>query len=188
MATTLGEILETLQKVASAPEATPATLAPAPAENQVSNEDAELRKIAEEYDAAGRIMARGFTDELQKIAVGATGITPNTAAIPENPAVQVTDGYVQLPEVDAVVNTLRQMTQGAEARFSSEGKVEVAPHTTMPTGASVSSDPKGLAADAAKAQEAAVAERVTHSEAAAVHGEKKASAAVEILYRSFFGN
>ena len=45
--------------------------------NQISSHDAELLekqaeqiKIAEEEDAAGRIMARGFADELHKIAAG----------------------------------------------------------------------------------------------------------------------
>ncbi len=30
--------------------------------------DSEAEKIAEEYDAAGRIMARGYLDEIQKLA------------------------------------------------------------------------------------------------------------------------
>ena len=45
--------------------------------NQISAQDAELLekqaeviKEAEEHDAAGRIMARGFADELHKIAQG----------------------------------------------------------------------------------------------------------------------
>jgi len=32
--------------------------------------DEELRKVAQEEDAAGRIMARGFADELHKLAAG----------------------------------------------------------------------------------------------------------------------
>ena len=46
--------------------------------NQIASADAQLLekqaahiKLAEEEDAAGRIMARGFADELQKIAADA---------------------------------------------------------------------------------------------------------------------
>jgi len=168
MATTLTEVLATLQKVGQAPEVT-ATPAPAaaPAEIQVS-EDTELRKLAEEYDAAGRIMAAAFADELQKIAVGVTGVTPNTAAVPENPAVQVSDQDIQLANVGAVVGQLRALTQGAEADLSPAGKVEVSGgHIVMPTPASVAENPP-VAADMAP--------------------EKKASAAVDVLYSYFFGN
>lgn len=34
-------------------------------------ETSEIEKLAEEYDAAGRIMARGFMDELDKLAQAA---------------------------------------------------------------------------------------------------------------------
>jgi hypothetical protein len=55
--------------------------------NQISAQDAQLLekqaevlKIAEEHDAAGRIMARGFADELHKIAQGETPQWPRQAA------------------------------------------------------------------------------------------------------------
>jgi len=41
---------------------------------QLEQQATELEKTAEEEDAAGRIMARGFADELQKIAVDASGL------------------------------------------------------------------------------------------------------------------
>ena len=41
---------------------------------EVIKQASELEKLAEEEDAAGRIMARGFADELQKIAVDASGL------------------------------------------------------------------------------------------------------------------
>jgi len=37
-------------------------------DEEVSNEATDIEKVAAEYDAAGRIMARGFADELNKLA------------------------------------------------------------------------------------------------------------------------
>jgi len=36
---------------------------------QMAHEEIEMKKLASEYDAAGRIMARGFMDEFQKLAL-----------------------------------------------------------------------------------------------------------------------
>ena len=41
-----------------------------PADAELHKQAAELAKTAEEEDAAGRIMARGFVDEMQKLAQG----------------------------------------------------------------------------------------------------------------------
>ena len=40
----------------------------------------DVEKVAQEYDAAGRIMARGFQDELNKLAQAASGPTPGLIA------------------------------------------------------------------------------------------------------------
>jgi len=47
-------------------------------------------KIAEEEDAAGRIMARGFADELTKLAAGAPPVAqpPKQVVPPKQPRVQ----------------------------------------------------------------------------------------------------
>jgi len=143
MGNTLSEIIEQLEKVATTPVETPAEPTVVPVENQV-NENDELRKLAEEYDAAGRIMATAFVDELQKLAVGVTGVTPNTAAEGDNPAVQVSNADVNLGEVAKVVGVIREQTLGAEAKMSPAGQVQSDPKVTVP-GAPVENPP--VAAD-----------------------------------------
>jgi predicted RNA-binding protein len=134
MGNTLQDIIAELEKVATSPVETPASEQPTevPVENQV-NENDELRKLAEEYDAAGRIMARAFASELEKIAVGATGVTPNTAAEGDNPAVQVSNSDVNLANVQQVVGVLKATTMGAEAKNTSQGQLQVDSMNTVAT-------------------------------------------------------
>ena len=49
----------------------------------LEKEAAELVKVAEEEDAAGRIMARGFAGELNKLAGGITRRPPVAPSIPK---------------------------------------------------------------------------------------------------------
>lgn len=179
MASTLKEVLEQLEKTGQAPVEvpTPATLEVAPVEPQV-DENTEHRKLAEEYDAAGRIMAFAFADELQKIAVGTVGMTVNTGEIPENPAVELSRTDVDLGNVEKVVSKLRAITQGAEGNYSPAGKVEALLPTVESTEPSNQIPP--VAYDAAKAQQLAAAE--------AAVGQKRASTAVDVLYQHYFGN
>ena len=158
MGATLQEIIEQLEKTAA-----PVAETPAPAENtevpvepQV-DENAELRKLAEEYDAAGRIMAIAFADELQKIAVGVTGVTPNTAAEGDNPAVQLSNADVNLGEVAQVVGAIKQQTLGAEAKMTPQGQVTVEPKQITPAGPS---EVPPVAADAGKVASADVVEKL----------------------------
>lgn len=157
MANTLQEIIAELEKVAS-PAETPAPAQPveAPVETPADEND-ELRKMAEEYDAAGRIMARAFADELEKIAVGATGVTPNTAAVPDNPAVQLSNQDVNLGEVAQVVGVIKEQTMGAEAKNTPQGQVQADPKVTSPAGPS---EVPPVAADAGKVASADVVERL----------------------------
>ena len=46
-------------------------------EPQDAGEEADFLKVAQEYDAAGRIMARGFWDEYVKLATAGTSAAPN---------------------------------------------------------------------------------------------------------------
>lgn len=173
MGNTLSEIIAELEKVA-APAETPASTeqTAAPVETQVDEND-ELRKLAEEYDAAGRIMARAFADELEKIAVGATGVTPNTAAEGDNPAVQVSNSDVNLGEVAKVVGVIKEQTLGAEAKNTAAGQVQADPKVTAPTAPTenppVAADAKGAAEDAAAAKQAS-------------------AEVVERLWKHYFGN
>ncbi len=96
------------------PKAEETKTEPAPAETQ--DEGNDLAKIAAEMDDAGRVMARAFADELQKLAVGVVGMTPNTDAIPENPAVQVSNDDVRRDDADKVTAILTQLTMGERAQ------------------------------------------------------------------------
>lgn len=165
MAKTLEQIIAELEKQAEVP--TPAedlaTTEEESFENQVDEND-ELREKVAEYDAAGRIMARGFYDEWQKLAVGVVGMTPNTGEEGDNPAVQLSNGEIQQGEVAQVVGTLRQMTQGAEANMSPGGKIEnQLTGQVSPTSPSVQHNPS-VAADVKKQQELAVAEKTSSAE------------------------
>jgi NAD(P)-dependent dehydrogenase (short-subunit alcohol dehydrogenase family) len=71
-----------------------------------------LQKLAQEADEQGRIVARAFYDELQKIAVSPVGMTPNPAAIPDNPATQVSTGDIKEDDVAQVVKAIMQLTNG----------------------------------------------------------------------------
>lgn len=125
----------------------------ASSESQVGGD--ELRKEAAEYDAIGRIMAQSFSDELQKIAVGLTGVTPNTAQEGGNPAVQVSNGEVAEENVSKAVSIIKKLTAGAEAAgpsgLISEQSVPVS--GAQPT---VVANEKPVAADVNKTAAAAI--------------------------------
>ena len=114
---------------------------------EVSEED-QLKKEAEEYDAAGRIIARAFADELEKISVTVTGMTPNTGAVPDNPALQVSNEEVHEGDVAKVQAILNKLTMGLNAKGPAgavhEQNVPVAPVQ------SVAVDEKPVAADVRK--------------------------------------
>jgi len=143
-------------------------------------EDSDMAKIAE-ADAQGRIMARAFMDELQKLAVAPVAEYPaDPGAIPDNPAVQVARGELAQPNAAAqsAANTIINRLVAA----SKVGASEVA----TPAGSQVigKADPHEgnppLAADAAKAQERA---------ATTVNEEEKTGALriTEALYQKYFG-
>ena len=80
------------------------------------NEREELLKVAEEEDAAGRIMARGFADELQKLADGA-GIM--------GPAPQVNINPAQMAQ--AAANKARATAPGQGGGMTVQGQRPQAP-------------------------------------------------------------
>lgn len=55
----------------------------AAADTVIAAENYELQKVAAEEEAAGRITARGFYDELSKLAAGAMGEDPGMAPAPK---------------------------------------------------------------------------------------------------------
>lgn len=56
-------------------------------DGEMEKEASEMEKIAAEEEAAGRITARGFMDELNKLAAGMTfkpqKVGPSSAALPQ---------------------------------------------------------------------------------------------------------
>ena len=136
-------------------EPTP-TVEPVAVETQKTAED--MKKLAEEADGVGRIMAHSFMDELQKLAVGVVGMTPNPDAIPANPAVQVSNQDVHEADVAKVQSIIQALTQGERAH-AVQGYVQVNGQPAGPT-EPVNQDPAPLAYDAAKAANAEVIENL----------------------------
>ena len=99
--------------------------ASAPAENQESQELVELRKLAASIDEQGRGLARSFVDELNKLAVGVSELTPNTAAVPDNPAVQVSNDEAHLQDTAKVESIIKKLTSGGEAKVNPAGVIQV---------------------------------------------------------------
>jgi hypothetical protein len=140
-------------------EPTPAEVVPVEpvvVETQKTAED--MKKLAEEADGVGRIMAHSFMDELQKLAVGVVGMTPNPDAIPANPAVQVSNQDVHEADVAKVQSIIQALTQGERAH-AVQGYVQVNGQPAGPT-EPVNQDPAPLAYDAAKAANAEVIENL----------------------------
>lgn len=132
MANTLEAIIAELEKTAQTPE-TPATpVAETPAQPK-NDELTELRKLAADLDAQGRQIARGFLDEIQKVAVGVDGMTPNTAAVPENPAVQVSNQDVRLEDTAKVEAIIKKLTLGGEAKVNPAGVIHEQNTPVAPT-------------------------------------------------------
>lgn len=106
-----------VEKVASAPE------------TQGNTELDDLRKLASSIDEQGRELARSFVDELNKlsnlnkIAVGVSEMTPNTAAVPANPAVQVSTDEAHLQDTAQVDAIIKKLTLGGEQKMSPAGVI-----------------------------------------------------------------
>ena len=137
-----------------------------------------LEKFAAEMDDAGRVMARSFANELQKLAVGVVGVTPNTDAIPDNPAVQVSNDDVRREDADRVAAIIAQLTLGERAK-GPQGYTQV-DSNPVDGAASVAVDEHPTAHDVAN-----VAKR---QEAEKREGVKTASSdVVNALYQKYFG-
>ena len=102
-------------------EVAPVVVAEVPEAEKV----AELQKVAAEMDAAGRVMARAFYDELQKIAVSAHGYVDSAAEmVRENPAVQVSLAPERMENASKAIQIVQQLTAG-ERMKGPEGYVQV---------------------------------------------------------------
>ena len=77
-------------------------------EVKTAEESTDLEKQAEEYDAQGRIMAKAFMDELQKIAVGEGPYTPLNDDAKKGINELVKGDIPEGGKVDAVVARLKE--------------------------------------------------------------------------------
>lgn len=119
-------------------------------ENQDNNELVELRKLAASLDEQGRTFARSFVDEIQKLAVGVSELTPNTAAVPENPAVQLSNDEVHPADTAKVEAIIKKLTLGGEAKVNPSGVIH---ENNAPVAATqpIATDEHPVAADVKKA-------------------------------------
>lgn len=144
-------------------------------EKNAEPEGDDLQKKAAEVDDQGRIMARAFFDELNKIAVGDVGITPNPAAVPDNPGIQLSNqggvGAAAYGPADAVI---QQLTASAQVG-GPQGTIGVQGGAMQPIPGVAGVDEHPVAADAAKAKERAMADKTA------------ADKAISALYKKFVG-
>ena len=151
MANTLEQIIADLE-AGNAPATEPQVVektAEATVENQ-ANELVELRKLAASLDEQGRVFAHSFVDEINKLAVGVSELTPNTAAVPDNPAVQVSNAEVHEADTAKVESIIKKLTLGGEAKVNPAGVIH---ENDMPVAATqpIVTDEHPIAADVKKA-------------------------------------
>lgn len=94
---------------------------PTPVVNEPTLE--EQQKIAAEMDDAGRIMARAFHDELQKLAVGAHGYVDTKAEEPVTPT-QTSLKPERMENASKAIAIIQQLTMGERVK-GPEGYVQV---------------------------------------------------------------
>jgi hypothetical protein len=90
-------------------------------DEEVANEMSETEKLAAEHDAAGRIMARGFADELNKISQESmkfkpTEISPSSANLKDH-----TPKAPPEPKPGSIVNPSNKAgTQATQKKFKTD--------------------------------------------------------------------
>lgn len=165
------------EKVASQEIETPETQETS-TEEKPSEDD--MSKVAE-ADAQGRIMARGFWDELSKLAVAPVAEYPaDPGAIPNNAALEVGRGEPAQPHANKSAKVNAIIGQLVAANKVGAGEIST-PAGVMPEQKSAPDEGnRPLAADVAKAQEQA---------ATSVADVQKTGALdiVNIIYEKYFG-
>jgi hypothetical protein len=145
------EVAPVVEPAAPAAEPAPAEpAAPATPESTVE----EQQKIAAEMDEAGRIMARAFNDELQKLAVGAHGYVDTKAEEPTNP-MQVSTKPERTENALKAVQILTQLTAGERVK-GPEGYIQVNGQPAEPTAPEIGVEEHPIAYDATKNADAKV--------------------------------
>lgn len=119
------------------------------AEQVASEDDGEIVKIAAEYDAAGRIMARGFFDEFYKLAEGMTSAAPNQDTESESAAKTPALGERGLPTVETNFAGSPNHDQAMSTTGANAGKSNyadsLAPTKTISAGQGTGTDPEAAA-------------------------------------------
>ncbi|MAH42816.1 hypothetical protein CL614_03765 [archaeon] len=148
------EVVETPAPKADAEETTKSEEKTAESTDE-THDDAELEKAAAEMDAQGRIMAKAFMDELQKIAVGDSGYIPHADDAKKGVNELVKGDVPEGGKVDAVVAKLQEL-EGASRAGSyvqhGDQPVPAAPKAVDETFGSTASD-MGKAAEATASEE-----------------------------------
>ena len=147
-------------------------------QTKVSEED--LTKVAE-ADAQGRIMARAFFDELQKVGVAPIADYPaDPAAIPNNPAVEVGRGEPAQPQAEKSmkINSIIAGLTAAGKVGAGEIATPAGPAPEQKVNPQEGNQP--LAADVRKAQERAAVPGVDVE-------KQSAFKIVDSLYNKYFG-
>lgn len=124
-------------------------LAGAEADEVIEQEQPDIIKVASEYDAAGRIMARGFFDEFNKLAGNMdTDVTPNQMTESPSAASTPSLGDRGLPTVptnfagnDAHDGKIETAGQGGKEVY----KDVLKPAKTISAGQGTSDDPEAMA-------------------------------------------
>jgi hypothetical protein len=135
---------------AVAPEVAP--VAPVAAVTEPTLE--EQQKVAAEMDDAGRIMARAFHDELQKLAVGAHGYVDTKAEDPVNP-VQTSLKPERMENASKAIAIIQQLTAGERVK-GPEGYVQVNGQPVEPTAPEIAVEEHPTAYDVTKKADAKI--------------------------------
>jgi hypothetical protein len=119
------------------------------AEQVASEDDGEIIKVAAEYDAAGRIMARGFFDEFCKLAESMTSAAPNQDTESESTAKTPALGERGLPTVETNFAGSPNHDQAMSTTGANAGKSNyadsLAPTKTISAGQGTGTDPEAAA-------------------------------------------
>ena len=158
-----GETVAVAPAAPGVPATTPVAAAvntPATAQTPAATAEVEeQQKVAAEMDEAGRVIARAFYDELQKIAVSAHAYLPTIADEPHNPAVQMSTKPERLDNAMKAVGILQQLTAG-ERVHGTEGYVQVNGQPTEATAPELTTDEHPIMIDEGKSADAAVISKI----------------------------
>ena len=157
-----GEVVvapETLGVAAVAPVAVAANTPAVAASPAATTEVEQQQKVAAEMDEAGRVIARAFYDELQKIAVSAHGYVNTLAEEPTNPAVQMSTKPERLDNAMKAVGIIQQLTAGERVK-GPEGYVQVNGQPTEPSAPELTVDEHPILIDEGKKADASVISKV----------------------------